>query len=94
MYELRYTSAAQKYFKKIKEKGLRKAFENGLTNIAENPYIGSAKVGDLASLYGYDVFYNKTTTKSPIAFMRRKDKSWLSFWPEPVKTFIRNSNAI
>lgn len=60
MYELRYTSAAQKYFKKIKEKGLRKAFENGLTNIAENPYIGSAKVGDLASLYGYDVFYNKT----------------------------------
>lgn len=60
MYELRYTSAAQKYFKKIKEKGLRKAFENSLTNIAENPYIGSAKVGDLASLYGYDVFYNKT----------------------------------
>lgn len=60
MYELRYTSAAQKYFKKIKEKGLRKAFENGLSKIAENPYIGSAKVGDLASLYGYDVFYNKT----------------------------------
>lgn len=42
MYELRYTLAAQKYFKKIQEKGLRKAFENGLTNIAENPYIGSA----------------------------------------------------
>lgn len=60
MYELRYSATAQKYFKKIKEKGLRKAFEDGLTSIAENPYSGSAKVGDLASLYGYDVFYNKT----------------------------------
>lgn len=46
MYELRYSPAAQKYFKKIKEKGLRKAFENGLTNIAENSYSGSAKVGN------------------------------------------------
>lgn len=60
MYELRYSGAAQKYFKKIKDKGLRNAFENGLANIAANPYIGSEKVGDLASLYGYDVFYNKT----------------------------------
>lgn len=60
MYELRYSGAAQKYFKKIKENGLQKAFENALTSIAENPYIGTAKVGDLASLYGYDVFYNKT----------------------------------
>lgn len=60
MYELRYSSAAQKYFKKIKEKGLQKAFKGALTLIAENPYCGSPKVGDLASLYGYDVFYNKT----------------------------------
>lgn len=60
MYALHYSSAAQKYFKKIKEKGLQKAFEIALTSIAADPYIGSAKVGDLASLYGYDVFYNKT----------------------------------
>lgn len=60
MYELRYSGAAQKYLKKIKEKGLQKAFENALTRIAENPYIDTAKVGGLASLYGYDVFCNKT----------------------------------
>lgn len=36
MYELRYSGAAQKYFKKIKENGLQKAFENALTSIAES----------------------------------------------------------
>lgn len=60
MYELRYSGAAQKYFKKLKEKGLKKAFQDALRNISENPYNGKAKVGDLTSLYGYDVFYNKT----------------------------------
>ena len=60
MYELRYTSAAQRYFKKIKEKGLKKAFQEALCSIAENPFCGSAKVGDLTGIYGYDVYYNRT----------------------------------
>lgn len=60
MYELRYSGAAQKYFKKVKEKGLQKAFQAALCKISENPYIGSEKTHDLASLYGYDVYYNKT----------------------------------
>ena len=47
MYELRYTSAAQRYFKKIKEKGLKKAFQEALCSIAENPFCGSAKVSSL-----------------------------------------------
>ena len=54
MYELRYTSAAQRYFKKIKEKGLKKAFQEALCSIAENPFCGSAKVGDLTGIYGYE----------------------------------------
>ena len=60
MYEISYTPAAEKYFKKLKEKGLKKAFKEALIKLSENPYIGNAKKGDLAELYGYDVYYNKT----------------------------------
>ena len=60
MYELKYTPAAQKYFKKIKEKGLKTAYKEALTEIQNDPSCGSEKIGDLAGLYGYDVYYNKT----------------------------------
>lgn len=60
MYELRYMKPAEKYFKKIKEKGLKDAFKTALTNIAGNPYCGEAKQGDLSGVYCYDVYYNRT----------------------------------
>lgn len=60
MYELKFSSAAQKYFKKLKEKGLRTAYEGALQEIGKDPYSGTVKVGALAGLYGYDVYYNKT----------------------------------
>ncbi len=60
MYELRYLPGAEKYFRKVKEKGLQKAFRTALEKIAADPYSGKAKVGDLAGIYGWDVFYNKT----------------------------------
>lgn len=60
MYELRYLPGAERYFKKIKGKGLKAAFRTALERLAENPYIGQAKTGDLAGVYGFDVYYNKT----------------------------------
>lgn len=60
MYELRYLPGAERYFKKIKDKGLKAAFRTALERLAENPYIGQAKTGDLAGVYGFDVYYNKT----------------------------------
>ena len=60
MAELRFSPAAERFFKKIKEKGLKKAFRDGLERIAEDPYCGKAKIGDLAGIYCLDVFYNKT----------------------------------
>ena len=60
MYELRYMRAAERYFKKIREKGLKDAFKAALQKISENPYCGKAKTGDLAGICGYDVYYNKT----------------------------------
>jgi mRNA interferase RelE/StbE len=60
MYSIRFTRAAEKYFKKIKEKGLKKAFRTALEEISRNPYIGELKTGVLAGVYCYDVYYGKT----------------------------------
>lgn len=60
MYEIKYSNAVKRYFKKIKEKGLKQAFKNALEKIKQDPYSGSAKKGDLSGVYGYDVYYNKT----------------------------------
>ena len=58
MYELSYSGSAERYFKKLKDKQLLKAFKNAIDKIKENPYIGSQKVGDLRGIYGYDVKYS------------------------------------
>ena len=61
MYELRYKPPAEKYFKKLKEKGLIAAFREALTEISDDPYnAGEAKLGDLVGIYCCDVYYNKT----------------------------------
>lgn len=60
MYEIRFTGAAEKYLKKIKENGLKKAFQDVLKEICNDPYIGELKTGDLAGVYYYDVYYCKT----------------------------------
>lgn len=60
MYELRYLPGAERYFKKVKENGLKLAYREALNGIAMNPYSGEAKTGDLSGVYGRDVYYNKT----------------------------------
>jgi len=57
MYEILFTSQAERYFKKIKEKPLKEAYKNALTKLGENPYVGHPKVGDLAGVYGFDIKY-------------------------------------
>jgi len=60
MYEIRFTGAAEKYLKKIKEKGLKRSFQIALQKIGNDPYIGEQKTGDLSGVYCYDFYYNKT----------------------------------
>lgn len=60
MYELKFLKSAEHYFKKIREKGLQEAFTLSLENLSTNPYLEEEKRGDLAGIYCYDVFYNKT----------------------------------
>lgn len=60
MYEIRFTGAAEKYLKKIKDKALKKVFREALEKISIDPYIGKPKTGDLAGVYCFDVYYSKT----------------------------------
>jgi len=60
MAEIKFMPRAKKYFKKLKDERLKKLYRNAIDLIAENPYIGNPKTGDLKGLYGYDIFYNKT----------------------------------
>jgi mRNA interferase RelE/StbE len=60
MYEIRYSRAAEKYFKKLKEKGLKEAYRKAIIKISNDPYIGQLKSGDLIGIYCFDVYYNKT----------------------------------
>jgi mRNA interferase RelE/StbE len=50
MCEIHCTGAAEKYLKKVKEKGLKKAFQEALEEISCDPYIGELKTGDLAAV--------------------------------------------
>ena len=58
MYEILFSSAAEKFFKKIKEKPLKAAYKKTLQKISINPYIGQPKRGDLLGIYGFDLKYN------------------------------------
>jgi mRNA-degrading endonuclease RelE of RelBE toxin-antitoxin system len=61
MYELRFKQPAEKYLKKLKEKGLIAAFRDALIKISADPYsAGEAKTGDLEGIYCRDVYYGKT----------------------------------
>ena len=60
MYELRFSPAAERYFRKLKDKRLIAKFKDALLLIKEDPYIGQAKRGDLSGIYGYDVYCDKT----------------------------------
>ena len=52
--------AAARYLKKIKEKQLKLAYQTAIDEIIIDPSIGEAKTGDLAGIFCYDIYYNKT----------------------------------
>jgi mRNA-degrading endonuclease RelE of RelBE toxin-antitoxin system len=60
MVELIILPPAAKYIKKLKDKKLKKLYQDAIDEIIKDPSIGEDKNGDLAGLKGYDIYYNKT----------------------------------
>ena len=49
-----------KFLKKLKDKKLKLLFRKAVDDIVEDYTVGELKTGDLSSIYGYDIYYNKT----------------------------------
>ena len=60
MTEVRFLPPAARFLKKIKDKRLKALFQDAVDKIRKDHTVGEAKSGDLAGIYGYDIFYNKT----------------------------------
>ncbi len=57
MLPIKFLRPAENYFKKLKDKELKRKFYNSLRDIRNNPLIGQMKTGDLAGIYGFDISY-------------------------------------
>ena len=60
MTEVKFMPPAAKFLKKLKDKKLKTLYQEAIDKIREDHTIGEAKNGDLAGLYGHDIYYNKT----------------------------------
>ncbi len=57
MIELRILPPAAKYIKKLKDKKLKKLYQDAIDEICNNPEVGEPKHGDLEGVLGYDIYY-------------------------------------
>ena len=60
MTEVRFLPPAARFLKKLKDTKLKMLYREAIDKIREDHTVGTAKVGDLSGIYGYDIFYNKT----------------------------------
>jgi len=60
MAKVIFLPPAARFLKKLKDKRLKSLFQEAIDRIADDHTIGEMKSGDLAGLYGYDIYYNKT----------------------------------
>lgn len=55
MLPVTFLPPAKKFLKKIKDRHLKKKYQEAITEIRKNPDIGRFKTGDLAGIRGYDI---------------------------------------
>lgn len=58
MLPVRFNPPAAKYIKKLKDKKLKRLYQEAVDKICEDYTVGELKTGDLAGFYGYDIYYN------------------------------------
>ena len=102
MAQLRILPPAAKFLKKLKDKRLKALYQEAIDRILEDHTVGEAKTGDLAGVFGYDIYYNKTnyelayTVEYVVFFLvpdgtwKRKHSVWISkrIWGEPQPPFF------
>lgn len=74
MTEIRFLPPAAKFIKKLKDKKLKMLYQEAVDKIQEDHTIGEIKSGDLAGVYGYDIYYNKTNYELAYTVEYQQDK--------------------
>jgi len=59
----------------VKEKGLISVFRKALENIADDPFAGEPKIGDLAGIYCKDVCYANTNYEIAYSIQKKGNTS-------------------
>ena len=79
MAELRILPPAARFFKKLKDKQLKRLYQKTIDAILEDPSIGEEKTGDLKGVRGYDIFYNHTNCELAytVEYVKRIDSDAL-----------------
>lgn len=57
MTQVQILPPAAKFLKKLKDKKLKSLYKEAIEMICEDYSIGEEKTGDLAGMYGYDIYY-------------------------------------
>lgn len=74
MTEVRFLPPAAKFLKKLKDKKLKRLYQEAVDRIREDHTVGEAKTGDLLGVYGYDIYYNKTNYELAYTVEYQEDK--------------------
>ncbi len=57
---LRFLPPAANYLKKLKDKKLKRLYQDAIDSILENPLVAEEKTGDLKGIRSLDIYYAKT----------------------------------
>ena len=60
MPQVQILPPAAKFLNELKDKKLKSLYKEDIEMICEDYSIGEEKTSDLAGMYGYDIYYNKT----------------------------------
>lgn len=71
MIDYRVSPKAEKYFKKLKDRDLKRKYREAITALRINPHIGKLKKGDLKGILGYDIYHNGVNYEIAYEVMER-----------------------
>ncbi|MCI9192474.1 MAG: type II toxin-antitoxin system RelE/ParE family toxin [Acutalibacter muris] len=72
--EVRFLPPAARFFKKLKDKRLKTLYQAAIDEIRHDHMVGQMKTGDLAGIYGYDIYYNKANYELAYTVEYRENK--------------------
>ena len=75
MAQLIMLPPAARYLKKLKDRELKKRYQEAINRILDDYTVGSEKRGDLRGVRCYDIFYNRTNYELAyiVRFVPRED---------------------